>query len=413
MRTTPATERPGQRPTESTPARAARLAPRSLWQAARVRLGRGELGPWPVLVGLAIIWLLFQSQDDRFLTARNLSNLILQIGVLGTLAIGVVLVLVVGEIDLSLGAVTGVSAAVLGILLADEHWSAVAAILATLALGAAIGLLQGGITVLIGVPSFIVTLAGFLAWGGVQIILLGTVGELLIQDTTVRSIASAYLTPAQSWAIAALFVAGFGWVGWRRRIRRRRAELDVPSLALFGAQLALVALTTAALTALLNAYFGVPYILVLVLALVVALTWLAARTVFGRHLYAIGGNAEAARRAGIHVGGVKVAVFTLTSTLAALGGILSASREFAVSTGTGGGTLLLDAIAAAVIGGTSLFGGRGRIYHAVLGALVIGSVENGLDLLGQPASVKDIATGIILVFAVGIDAVSRRRRQAG
>jgi D-xylose transport system permease protein len=410
---TPATERPGQPPTESTPARAARREPRSLWRAARMRLRRGELGPWPVLVGLAFIWLLFQSQNDRFLTARNLSNLILQIGVLGALAIGVVLVLLLGEIDLSLGAVTGVSAAILGVLLVNKHWSAAAAILATLALGAAIGLIQGGIIVLIGVPSFIVTLAGFLAWGGVQIILLGEVGELLIQDTTVRGVASAYLTPVQSWVIVGLFVASYSWVSWRRRQRRQRAGLEVPTLALFGAQLALVALATAALTALLNAYFGVPYILVLVMALVAALTWLTARTIFGRHMYAIGGNTEAARRAGIRVGGVKVAVFALTSTLAALGGILSASREFAVSTGTGGGTLLLDAIAAAVIGGTSLFGGRGQIYHAVLGALVIGSVENGLDLLGQPASVKDIATGVILVIAVSIDAVSRRRHQAG
>ena len=388
----------------------ARLTPRAIGQAAGARLKRRELGSWPVLIGLVFIWLLFQSQDAEFLSARNLSNLILQIGVLGTLAIGVVLVLLLGEIDLSLGAVAGVSAAVLGVLLTNDHWSSGAAIVVTLLVGALIGLLQGGITVLIGVPSFIVTLAGFLAWGGVQIILLGEIGELLIQDTTVRSIASAYLTPVQSWVLVAIFICGYGWVQWRHRMRRRQAGLEVSSGALLGLQAALVAAAAILLTVLFDAYFGVPYMLVLLLALVVALTWLTTRTIFGRHMYAIGGNTEAARRAGIHVGSVKLTVFVLTSTLAALGGVLSASREFAVSSGTGGGTLLLDAIAAAVIGGTSLFGGRGRIYHAVLGALVIGSVENGLDLLGQPASVKDIATGVILVIAVSIDVVSRRRR---
>ncbi len=388
------------------------LARQSLLRAARQRLSRDELGSWPVLVGLAIIWLLFQSQNDRFLTARNLSNLILQIGVVGTLAIGVVLVLLVGEIDLSLGAVTGVSAAVLGVLLTNDHWASGAVILVALLVGTAIGLLQGSVTVFVGVPSFIVTLAGLLAWGGVQIILLGDVGELLIQDTTVRGIASAYLTPLQSWIVGAIFIAGYSWTHWRRRRRRRHAGLEVSPLSWLLLRLALVAAVTIALIALLDAYFGVPEMLVLLLALMVLLTWLTTRTVFGRHMCAIGGNAEAARRAGISVSGVKVAVFALTSTLAALGGILAASREFAVSIGTGGGTLLLDAIAAAVIGGTSLFGGRGQIYHAVLGALVIGSVENGLDLLGQPASVKDIATGVILVIAVSIDALTRRRRQA-
>jgi D-xylose transport system permease protein len=387
-----------------------RRTPDAIWQVVGNRFKRGELGSWPVLIGLAVIWLFFQSQDAQFLSARNLSNLVLQIGVLSTLAIGVVLVLILGEIDLSLGAVTGVSSAVLGVLLTNDHWSSGPAILVTLLTGVLIGLLQGSIVVLVGVPSFIVTLAGFLAWGGVQTILLGEIGELLIQDTTVRNIASAYLTSVQSWGIATIFVIGCGWVLWRRRLRRQRMGLEVSSPALLWLRLAEVALVAALVTVLLDAYFGVPYMLALLLVLVVALTWVTKRTIFGRRIYAIGGNTEAARRAGIHVGGVKVVVFALASTLAALGGILSASREFAVSSGTGGGTLLLDAIAAAVIGGTSLFGGRGQIYHALLGALVIGSVENGLDLLGQPASVKDIATGVILVIAVSVDAVSRRRQ---
>jgi D-xylose transport system permease protein len=161
-----------------------------------------------------------------------------------------------------------------------------------------------------------------------------------------------------------------------------------------------------------NSYFGVPYILLILGAVVGVLIWFTERTVMGRHIYAIGGNAEAARRSGIPIAQVRIGVFALIGVLAGLGGVLSASRQFAVSIGTGGGTLLLDAIAAAVIGGTSLFGGRGRIYHALIGALVIGSVANGLDLLGEPSSIKNIATGIILVIAVGIDALSRNRRHA-
>ena len=397
------------------PAQATRkpsVSPRGIQTAIRQRIAQGDLGPWPVLAGLALIWILFQSQNDRFLTARNLSNLILQIGVVGTLAIAVVVVLLIGEIDLSLGAVTGVTAGVLGVLLVDHGWASVFAILATLAVGAIIGLIHGLVTVYIGVPSFIVTLAGLLAWQGVQLMLLGSVGELLVQDQSTRAIASDYLTSAQSWVIGAIFIAGYAWAEWRRRARRQRAGLEVEGLAQFWLRVFAVAVVAAGLIALLNAYFGVPYILVLLVGLVLLFGWLVARTIFGRHMYAIGGNSEAARRAGIRVGAITIVCFAFSSLLAAVAGILSVSRQFSVSTGTGGGTLLLDAIAAAVIGGTSLFGGRGKIYQALLGALVIGSVENGLDLLGQPTSVKNIATGVILVIAVGIDALSRRRRRS-
>ncbi len=396
--------------------RAAQAAPPTGWRklqlALRQQMARGELGPWPVLAGLAIIWAIFQTQNAHFLTARNLSNLILQIGVLGVLAIGVVLVLLIGEIDLSLGAVTGVCAGVLGVTLTLHHWNIWAALLATIIVGAAIGVLQGVLIVGIGVPSFLVTLAGLLAWGGVQIILLGDAGELIIYDSSVRAISSAYFTPLQSGVLAGLVLAGYGWTLLRQRARRQQAGLSAPTVGTLVLRWAAVVVIVAASVALMDAYFGVPYILAVLVALALALTWVTSRSVYGRHLYAIGGNKEAARRAGIKVGLITVSVFVIASTLAAVGGILAASREFAVSIGTGGGTLLLDAIAAAVIGGTSLFGGRGQIYNALLGALVIGSVENGLDLLGQPSSVKDIATGVILVAAVSIDAISRRRSQA-
>ena len=388
------------------------ISPQGLRLAIQRRITQGDLGPWPVLVGLALIWILFQSQNDRFLTARNLSNLILQIGVVGALAIAVVIVLLLGEIDLSLGAVTGVTAGVLGVLLVDRGWVSLFAILATLAAGAVIGLIHGLVTVYVGVPSFIVTLAGLLAWQGVQLMLLGNAGELLVLDQTTRAIASDYLTATQSWVIGAIFILGYAWMEWRRRARRLHAGIEAEGLAQFWLRVCAVAVVVLGLIALLNAYFGVPYMLVLLVGLVLLFGWFTARTVFGRHMYAIGGNSEAARRAGIRVGAVTIVCFVFSSLLASVAGILSVSRQFSVSTGTGGGTLLLDAIAAAVIGGTSLFGGRGKIYQALLGALVIGSVENGLDLLGQPTSVKNIATGVILVIAVGIDALSRRRRRA-
>jgi D-xylose transport system permease protein len=385
--------------------------PQSLWDKLLNRVRSGEWEPWPVVIGLIFTWLLFQSLNGNFLTPRNLSNLVLQTGVVGTLGIGVVLVLLLGEIDLSLGAVCGVCASVLGVLITDLHWPGIPAMLVTLLIGMLIGLLQGAVTVYIGVPSFIVTLGGFLAWQGVQLILLGDAGELIVLDPIVQSFSSSYLTVFASIVLGIFIVAIVLVSLLARRRSRRRAGLEPFPISIIGLRLVGVIVGTGVAIILFNAYFGIPYMVVLLLVVVVLLTWMTNRSVFGRYIFAIGGNAEAARRAGIHVKTVRLAIFSLASTLAALGGILSVSREFAVSTGTGGGTLLLESIAAAVIGGTSLFGGRGQIYQALLGALVIGSIENGLYLLGQPASTQNIATGIILVIAVSIDALSRRRQQ--
>lgn len=383
----------------------------SLWDKLLNRVRSGEWEPWPVVIGLIFTWLLFQGLNGNFLTPRNLSNLVLQTGVVGTLGIGVVLVLLLGEIDLSLGAVCGVCASVLGVLITNLHWPGIPAMLVTLLIGMLIGLLQGAVTVYIGVPSFIVTLGGFLAWQGVQLILLGDAGELIVLDPIVQSFASSYLTVFTS-IVLGIFIVAIVLVNLlAHRRSRRRAGLEPSSISTAILRLVGVIVGTGVAIILFDAYFGIPYMVVLLLVVVALLTWMTNRSVFGRYVFAIGGNAEAARRAGIHVKTVRLAIFALASTLAALGGILSVSREFAVSTGTGGGTLLLEAIAAAVIGGTSLFGGRGQIYQALLGALVIGSIENGLYLLGQPASTQNIATGIILVIAVSVDALSRRRQQ--
>jgi D-xylose transport system permease protein len=365
-----------------------------------------------VIVGLVVVWGLFQLLNDNFLSPRNLSNLLLQIAVLGTLAIGMVLVLVIGEIDLSVGAIAGVSAATLAIAVTQWGVPAAVAILVALVVGALIGVIHGLVITSFGIPSFIVTLAGLLVWQGVQLAIVGKDGQIPIRDEFIRSIASSYAAPAVGWALAAVFVAGFAVLRMLRRVRRRRAGLAVLAPARDIVSIVIVAVLAAVVTWLLNSYFGIPWVFVLVLALLLAMTVLLTATPFGRHMYAIGGNREAARRAGIPVRRVVITVFIVISAIAALAGIIEASRQFSASNALGGGTLQLNAIAAAVIGGTSLFGGRGRVYHALLGALVVGSVQNGLDLLGQPAAIKNIATGLILVLAVIIDAIGRRRRLA-
>jgi D-xylose transport system permease protein len=377
---------------------------------ARVR--DGELGPIPVFVALLLIGLFFQLQNDNFLSARNLSNLVLQIGVLAPLAFGVVLVLLVGEIDLSIAAVSGFCAGMLAILLADHGWNPYVAMLAVILLGCGIGAVQGMVVVSFGIPSFVVTLGGLLVWQGALLALLSDQGEKLVQSTAVTRIASSYLTHAYAWAAVIVGLAAYAaWLAASREFRRR-AGLPAPAIAAGLVRLGLATCVSCGIVLLLDGYFGVPWVLVILLFLMWLLTIVAQRTAFGRHMYAVGGDREAARRAGINVAAVKVTVFALAGALAGVAGILAASRAFSVSNATGGGNLLLDAIAAAVIGGTSLFGGRGRVYQGLLGALVIGSVENGFDLLGRSTATKTIATGIILVVAVGVDALSRRRRLA-
>jgi D-xylose transport system permease protein len=373
------------------------------------RLLRAEAGSVAVFAGLAAIWAFFEIQNSNFLTARNLTNLVLQLAVTAILAMGVVLVMLAGEIDLSLGSATGASAALLGVLLTSHHWPTGLAIGATLLFGLLLGLLQGIVTTQIGVPSFIVTLGGFLAFAGVQLALIGRAGQIAIASPAVIAIANDYLAPGVAWALAGLVIGGLVITEAARHRAWSRAGVGDRPWWPAAARVAAWAVVLIAVTWIMNSYFGVPYLLVGLLALSLGLSWVTYRTGFGRHLYAVGGNAEAARRAGIPVSAIKVTVLAASGLLAAVAAIVSASRLYSVDANTGGGTLLLEAIAAAVIGGASLFGGHGRIYNALLGALVIDSVENGLDLIGQSASTKSIATGIILVLAVSLDALSRRR----
>jgi D-xylose transport system permease protein len=365
-----------------------------------------------VILGLIAVWIFFQTQNSNFLTARNLSNLILQMAVVTVLAMATVVVMVAGEIDLSLGSVTGVTSALLGVLLTNHHWSVWAALAATFAVGAGIGLLQGVVTVFVGVPSFIVTLGGFLAWAGLQLSLIGSSGDLPVNDSTVIAISNNYLSHAAGWVLAGAVLGVSAGVELLRARDRRLAGASVRSQWLAIVRVGAVAAASFGLVAVLNSNFGVPYVLLVFGGVALALGWVMQRTIFGRHIYAIGGNREASRRAGVPVSVVRIAVLGISGLLAGLAGVIATSNLYGTSAGVGGGILLLEAIAAAVIGGTSLFGGRGRIYQAVLGALIVASVENGLALLGKAASTEDMATGVILVLAVSLDALNRRRRAA-
>jgi len=385
---------------------------RSLVTVGLQRMREGELGALPVVVGLIVIWAYFESQVSVFLSARNLSNLVLQISPIGAVAIGVVLVLLLGEIDLSVGSVAGLCSAVLGVLIVNRGWPWWGAILVMVGVGAAIGAFQGWWFAVVGVPAFVVTLAGYLFWQGVQLRVLGSTGTVNVFESHIGSIAQSYLPDYWGWIIGVGAAGIYALRSWITHARRLRAELPTEPLALLVVRTVVVAAVAVGSVAVLNSFEGVPTVGVILLGLVIAFSWLTTRTRFGAYVFAIGGNAEAARRAGIKISRIRIIVFALSGLMAAIGGLMFVSRLTAASTQTGAGTFLLEAIAAAVIGGTSLFGGRGSVWSALLGALVIGSVSNGLDLQAQPPEIKYMVEGAILLAAVTVDAVSRRGRAA-
>jgi D-xylose transport system permease protein len=376
------------------------------------RLGQGDIGALPVILGLIVIWAVFQILNPHFLTPLNLTNLVLQIASVGTISVGVVMVLLLGEIDLSIGAVSGLCAGVMAVLNVKRGIPAVPSLVIAIAVGAAIGIFQGGFFARLRIPSFVVTLAGLLVWQGALLLVLGQTGTINVFDPTIDGLTGTFLPVAAGWALAALVLALLLGAELLRRARRRRAGLTVPPVADTAVRLAAVAVLILVVAAVLNADRGVPLALLILLGFVVAINLLTRRTTFGRHVFAVGGNAEAARRAGISVNSIRVVVFGLAGALAACGGILGASRVLSVTQGSGGGDVLLNSIAAAVIGGTSLFGGRGSAWSAVVGALVIGSISNGMDLLALASPTKFIVTGAVLLAAVTIDAVARQTRQA-
>jgi len=382
------------------------------WASFRRRLRQGELGTLPVIVGIAVIWAIFWVANDRFLTPQNLTNLFLQLVSTGTIAIGVVLVLLLAEIDLSVGAVSGFTAAVMAVLNVKQGWPGWAAILAGLATGAIIGAIQGFWVTRFRIPAFVVTLAGFLSWTGALLLVLGETGTVNLNDKTITGLTSTFFVPLDAWLLAVVVIAGYaGAKLWERR-KRVAAGLPVVPMQFLVTRIVVIGVALLATAAVLAADRGLPLALVIFIALVVLVALMINRTRFGRHVLAVGGNAEAARRAGIRVDNVRLVVFTLASTLAAAGGVMGASRLFAVNQSSGAADTTLNAIAAAVIGGTSLFGGRGSAYSALLGGLVIISIQNGMNLLGVASSTRFIVTGLVLLLAATVDALSRRGRQA-
>jgi D-xylose transport system permease protein len=376
------------------------------------RFIEGDLGELRVLVVLAVIWAIFQSQEDRFLSATNLTNLMLQITAIGLVSVGVVLVLLLGEIDLSVGAVSGLCAAIMAVLTVKHGWSPYLGIAAAVAVGAAIGTFHGTIFTTFGVPSFVVTLAGLLAWQGAQLEVLGTTGTVNITDPKITGLTSTFYEGATGWTIAIVGIAVYAAVtllDWRRK---SSAGLRVPPIGTVLLRLGLAAAAILVAVAVLNDDRGVPLAALIFIGFVVVFQFITTKTTFGRHIYAVGGNAEAARRAGIKVQRIRIVVFAIASSMAAVGGIMAASRLLAVNQSSGAGDFLLLAIAGPVIAGTSLFGGRGSVWTALLGALVIGSIANGMDLLAYESSVKFMVTGAVLLLAVIVDALARRRRQA-
>jgi D-xylose transport system permease protein len=397
---------------------AADAPPTGIGEAIRGRLEgirAGDVGSLPVIVGLILITLFFNSKNENFLSAGNFNNLIVQMAGTTLIAMGVVFVLLIGEIDLSIGFLSGVAGVIVAKLqIPDGSYqvSGIVAILIAVAVGAAIGAFQGSFVALIGVPSFVVTLAGLLAFQGVVQKGIGEQGVIPIEDKWINDTSNYFFTDRAGWILAALGSALFAAMLIARWVSRRRLGVQVDNLVIVAAKIVGLAAVAFFVVYETNKDRGFPFAGVLIIVLLVFWTFVATRTTFGRHVYAVGGSAEAARRAGINVPFIRITVFAISGAMAALGGVIFASRLASVDLNAGGGTILLDAIAAAVIGGTSLFGGRGRVVAALLGALVINSIANGIDLVGYSSATKFIVTGAILLAAVTLDTISRRRLAA-
>ena len=377
------------------------------------RLRSGDLGQLPVVLGIIVIWAIFGiSSQGHFLSSENLVNLSLQMAAVGTIAVGVVFVLLLGEIDLTVGIVSGLAAAVMAVANTKAGLPGPAAVGIGLGVGVLIGVLHGFWITRFKIPSFVVTLAGLIGWQGALLFVLGDTGTINMRDDFVVGLAGTFFNGVAGWLLGALFVVYVGVSGVAGRRRRLAAGLVAEPAAWVWARVIVIGLLTAGAVFVLDGDRGLPLSLVFLVGLVVIMDYVVSRTRFGRMIYAVGGNAEAALRSGIPVDRVRVAVFILASLFAAWGGMLAASRLLAVNQSSGSGVELLNAIAAAVIGGASLFGGRGTIWAALIGILVIQSISNGMDLLSFPSPVKLMVTGAVLLTAVTIDAVARRGRAA-
>jgi len=372
-------------------------------------LSRDQL---PVLASLSVVWIVFAIANDRFLTPGNLTNLALQIVSVGAISVGVVFVLLLGEIDLSAGALSGFAAAIMAVLNVNHGLSVPVAILAAVLGGAVVGTVQGLIITRFALPAFVVTLAGLLVWQGGLLYLLGDSGTINLTDPVYLTMSTSSLPRWAGWLLAAVVVVGYGLTTAQRRRSRRAVGLKIETARALGMRLGLAAVSVTVIVAVLNADRGVPVAVLVLLAFVAIGDLVVRRCPFGRHVIAVGSNTEAARRAGINTKRVRIAVFAISGAMAGAGGVLAASRLLSVYQGSGGSDLLLMAIAGPVIAGTSLFGARGSVWSALSGAVLLGSISNGMDLLSLSSSVKFMVTGLVLVAAVILDSISRQRLAA-
>jgi D-xylose transport system permease protein len=382
------------------------------------RVKSGDIGSLPAILGLIALCAVFTALSSSFLTPGNFANLLTQAAGVIVIAMGLIFVLLLGDIDLSAGYSAGVSGAVLVILVTNHHWSWALALAVSIAAGVVMGLVIGWLVSYLGIPSFVVTLAMFLAFQGILLLLAGEGGTIPISDNTVLAIENSNMKPLVSWAFyigaSALYVLS----GLRKIAVRRKAGLKTELIQLWVFKtVGLLALCGAAVLALnaersnnvkIVSLKGIPDVVPLILGILVVGTFFLSRTSYGRHLYAVGGNAEAARRSGINVKQVRLMAFVICSALAAIAGLIFVSRANSVSPTTGGNATLLYAVGAAVIGGTSLFGGKGKMRDAILGGLVVAVIDNGMGLLGYSAGIKYIVTGLVLLVSAGVDALSRR-----
>ncbi|MEY3803638.1 MAG: ABC transporter permease [Actinobacteria bacterium] len=381
------------------------------------RVKAGDIGALPAILGLVALCAIFGAMSDVFLTAGNFANLLTQAAAVIVIAMGLVFVLLLGEIDLSAGYAAGVSGAVLVILITNHQVAWYIAFPISIMVGALLGFILGSLVARIGIPSFVVTLAAFLAFQGLLLLLAGEGGTIRIEDKTILAVENSNLSPLLSWVFFIVVGVAYVGTGLNRLNTRRRAGLKTELVKLWVIKTAsLLLITGGAVFALtversnnpdLVSLKGIPYVVPLILFLLAVGTFVLGRTAFGRHIYAVGGNAEAARRAGINVKRVRISAFVICSSLAAVAGMIFASRQNSISPTTGGSSTLLYAVGAAVIGGTSLFGGKGKMRDAILGGLVVAVIDNGMGLLGYAAGIKFIVTGLVLLVSAGVDAVSR------
>jgi D-xylose transport system permease protein len=386
---------------------------------ARVR--GGDMGSLPAILGLVVLMIIFSLASDTFTTTLNLANLVTQAGPICVLALGLVPVLLLGEIDLSAGVAGSTGAMAAGLLMVDYDQSWYVAAVVALSVGALIGLVIGLLVARLGIPSFVVTLAFFLGLQGAMLKFIGQGGSVRFNDEVLRGLAIKNIDPVVGWIGAAVLVAAFALLSLRTHRTQVSQGLQHPPLSLVAIRIGVVAAVLFGLVAFMNQnrsrnpnfpIEGVPQMLIVVVALLILWTFILTRTRYGRHIYAVGGNAEAARRAGISVVRIRTSAFVACSTMAAVSGLLLAANTGKISPGSGGSNTLLYAVGAAVIGGTSLFGGRGRAVDAIIGGLVIATIINGLLLLNNAAWLNFVVTGGVLLLAAGVDAISRRRRSA-